>query len=219
MVAIAVAALAAYILGSIPFSYLAGRIFAGIDLRQHGSGNLGASNTFRILGARAAVAVLVLDVAKGFVPVYMAPIANNMQGLLALRPMGDHWLMLVAALFAVLGHMFSLFLRFSGGKGIATSAGAFMALSPWAFMAAFLVWLLVFVATRIVSAGSISAALALPVIVLLLQRTGLANRHWSLLALSCAIAIVVLIKHRGNISRLLAGEEPALERRKPNGPR
>jgi glycerol-3-phosphate acyltransferase PlsY len=198
--------LAAYLIGAIPFSYIAGKTFARIDLREHGSGNLGASNTFRLLGSRIAVAVLAGDVAKGFVPVFLASWMAPYDSVPA------HWLMLVAALMAVLGHMFSPYVRFSGGKGVATTTGAFLALSPAALGVTFIVFAAVFAARRIVSLASISSAAALPIVVFALDRTGVSKAHWSLLTVSILIAVVMLVKHHSNIKRLLAGEEPALQR-------
>ncbi len=199
-------AVASYLAGAIPFSYIAGRVFGGIDLRRHGSGNLGASNTYRLLGGKIASAVLIGDVAKGFVPVHFAPVLGHTSGVAV------HWLVLVAAFFAVIGHMFSVFVRFSGGKGVATTAGAFLALSPAALVVTAVAFAGVFAATRIVSAASITCAILLPLIVLVLDRTGLSRSHWSVLAVSLAIAVVVLFKHRANIRRLLSGEERALQR-------
>jgi glycerol-3-phosphate acyltransferase PlsY len=106
-------AIASYALGAIPFSYIAGKMFAGIDLREHGSGNLGASNTFRMLGSKIAVAVLICDIAKGYLPVHFAYLASGLAGT-AGSAAPIHWLMLVAALAAVLGHMYSVFVGFSG---------------------------------------------------------------------------------------------------------
>jgi len=203
---VAVVMVVGYLAGAIPFSYIAGRLFGGIDLRKHGSGNLGASNTFRLLGGKIALGVLAGDIAKGYLPVFFAP---------AYAPSGSvpaHWLMLVAALFAVIGHMFSVFVGFSGGKGIATTAGAFLALSPVVLLVTLGIFLGVFAARRIVSLASITGAIALPFVVLLLDRTGIEPSHWPLFAASVVIAIVVLVKHRGNIKRLRAGTEPALQR-------
>lgn len=205
---IVVVMVASYLAGAIPFSYIAGRVFGGIDLRQHGSGNLGASNTYRLLGGRIALAVLVGDIAKGFVPVFFAP-AYAPYGLVS-----AHWLMLLAGFFAVIGHMFSLFVGFSGGKGVATTAGAYLALSPLGLLATFAVFAGVFAAKRIVSLASICGAVVLPWAVLLLDRTGVASSHGSLFAVSIATSVVVLLKHRSNIKRLLAGEEPVLQRTK-----
>ncbi|UCH83822.1 MAG: glycerol-3-phosphate 1-O-acyltransferase PlsY [Candidatus Latescibacterota bacterium] len=205
---LAVVGAVAYIAGAIPFSFIAGKIFGGIDLREHGSGNLGASNTYRLLGGKIALAVLAGDVAKGFLPVFLAT-STAPNGAVA-----DHWLMIVAAFFAVIGHMFSVFVRFSGGKGIATAAGALLALSPLVFLASFAVFLVAFAATRIVSVGSLAGAIALPIAVLVLDKTGVARSHWSLLVVAVVIMIVIVGKHHSNIRRLIAGEEPALQRSK-----
>lgn len=201
-------ALVSYLAGAVSFSYVAGRVFGGIDLRRHGSGNLGASNTYRLLGGRIALAVLAGDVAKGFLPVYFAP---------AYAPMGavsDHWLMIVAGFCAVIGHMYSVFVGFQGGKGVATTAGVFLALAPWGLLVAAIVFAAVFAAKRIVSLASIAGAAALPLAVLALDRSGVAPSHWSLLAVSAAVSVVVLVKHQANIRRLLAGEERTLQRTK-----
>ncbi|MEE9270383.1 MAG: glycerol-3-phosphate 1-O-acyltransferase PlsY [Candidatus Krumholzibacteria bacterium] len=208
MVGLVIVILVGYFAGAIPFSYIAGKVCAGIDLREQGSGNLGASNTFRYLGPWIAMLVLAGDVAKGFVPAYFAP------DLAATSELPGHWLMLAAGFFAVIGHMFSVFVGFRGGKGIATTAGAFLALAPLALLWAFAVWALVLLPTRIVSVASISAAGALPVVVFVLDLLGYASYHWSLLALSVAIAVAVIVKHRSNIQRLMAGQEPALGRHK-----
>ncbi|MEJ2721463.1 MAG: glycerol-3-phosphate 1-O-acyltransferase PlsY [bacterium] len=203
-----VVAVVAYLAGAIPFSYIAGKVFAGIDLREHGSGNLGASNTFRLLGGKIAVGVLLGDMAKGFLPVYFAA---------SIAPTGtvpEHWLMLVAAFFAVIGHLFSAFVGFSGGKGIATTAGALLALSPPVFLVSFVVFAVVFAAKRIVSLASLAGAVTLPVAVFVLDRTGIVPSHWSLQVVSILITIAVVAKHHSNIKRLLAGEEPALHRSK-----
>lgn len=214
MAAFIAIAIASYLLGAIPFSYVAGKAFAGIDLREHGSGNLGASNTFRMLGPKIAVLVLIGDVAKGYLPVRFAYLANAAQGAAGSAEAPVLWLMLAAALATVLGHMYSVFVGFSGGKGIATTAGAFLALVPWAFLGAFAVWLLFFAASRIVSLASLAAAVTLPLFVYATGRLRLADSHWSLLALSFVITLVVLIRHKSNIRRLMAGTEPALSRKK-----
>jgi glycerol-3-phosphate acyltransferase PlsY len=206
VISILVAGLAAYLIGGIPFSYIAGKSARGIDLRQHGSGNLGASNTYRILGARIAIAVLVLDVAKGLVPVLVAARFDTAGA----EPLHA----LTAAAGAILGHLFSPYLGFSGGKGIATSAGAFAGLAPVAFACALVVFAIVFAARRIVSLASLSAAVTLPVAVFLSARSGMAPAHASVLWGTVAVMVVVIVKHRGNIRRLASGTEPALARRK-----
>ena len=205
MTSVLAAALAGYLVGGIPFSYIAGRM-RGIDLRRHGSGNLGASNTYRILGGRVALVVLALDVAKGVGPVLIAKQFD--------LPGSEPFHALAAAAGAILGHLFSPYLKFSGGKGIATSAGAFAGLTPWAFACALLVFAAVFAARRIVSLASLCGAVTLPLAVFLTVRAGLAEPHASLLWVSALVMLVVIVKHRGNIRRLLAGTEPALARRK-----
>jgi len=206
MIDVFLVALVSYLAGAIPFSYIAGRVFGGVDLRRHGSGNLGATNTFRVLGAKIALGVLVLDVAKGFVPVVLAPAVAGTGAI------PGEWLMLTAAFFAVIGHMFSVFVSFAGGKGIATTAGAFAALAPWALLAAAAVFAIVFAAGRIVSLASIVSAIAFPVAVFLLHETGIAPAPWPLRAASILISAVVLLKHRSNMKRILRGEESVLGR-------
>ncbi|HEX6791155.1 MAG TPA: glycerol-3-phosphate 1-O-acyltransferase PlsY [Candidatus Krumholzibacteria bacterium] len=196
----------AYLVGGIPFSYLAGLWTKGLDLRQHGSGNLGASNTYRILGGRIALIVLVCDIAKGLLPVVMA----RTWDVPGEAPIHE----IAAAIGAILGHLFSPYLRFSGGKGIATSAGAFAGLAPWAFACALAVFAAVFALRKIVSLASLSAAVALPIAVYLTARAGLAPFHGSVLWGSVLIMVVVIVKHRGNIKRLMAGTEPRLARRR-----
>lgn len=206
MISLLASGIGAYLIGGIPFSYIAGKLARGIDLRQHGSGNLGASNTYRILGGRIALAVLFLDIAKGFVPVLVAARfeATGAEPVHALA----------AAAGAIMGHLFSPYLGFSGGKGIATSAGAFAGLAPIAFACALTVFLLVFAARRIVSLASLSAAITLPLAVFLAGRSGIADRHASVLWGTVAVMLAVVVKHRSNIRRLVAGTEPALARRK-----
>jgi glycerol-3-phosphate acyltransferase PlsY len=206
MIGVAIAGIAAYFIGGIPFSYIAGRMARGIDLRQHGSGNLGASNTYRILGGRIALVVLALDIAKGLVPVLVASRFDPTGG----APVHA----LAAAAGAILGHLFSPYLGFSGGKGIATSAGAFAGLAPLAFAAAFAVFALVFAARRIVSLASLSAAVTLPVAVFVLGRLGVTRVHPSVLWVTVGVMLAVVVKHRANIRRLAAGTEPALARRR-----
>lgn len=182
-----------YLLGAIPTSYWVGKAFHGIDLRQHGSGNLGATNAFRVMGWRSAAPVMAVDILKGFVPVWFFPGWVD-------APFG--W-MLAFGGAAIVGHMFSVWVGFKGGKGMATSAGVFLALAPWACLGALGVWLLVTFSTRIVSVGSIGAALALPVLVALLPHQG----GRGVVAFTVALAAFVIWAHRANVRRLLKGEE------------
>lgn len=188
-----------YLLGATPTSYWVGRVFFGIDLRQHGSGNLGATNAFRTFGWRSAVPVIVVDVAKGWVPVRFFP---------ALIGASFGWTLAFGAA-AILGHMFSVWVGFRGGKGVATSAGVFLALAPLAVLGGFVVWAMVVATTRYVSAASIAAALALPLLVAVTPHRGGDGLLW----FTAALALFVTWAHRSNIGRLVRGEENRIGRR------
>jgi glycerol-3-phosphate acyltransferase PlsY len=189
----------AYLAGSVPTSFIVGKLFHSIDLREHGSGNLGATNAFRVLGAKSALPVVLLDMAKGLVPVWLFP---------TLAGAGFSWTLAYAAA-AIVGHMFSVWVGFRGGKGIATSAGAFLALAPWAVLGGLLVWCAVTFPTGYVSVGSIVTALVLPLLVALTPHQGGASLIW----FAGALALVVVWAHRGNIRRLGRGEEHRFGRR------
>lgn len=190
---------AAYLLGSVPASYLAGRWSQGIDLREHGSGNLGATNTFRVLGARVAAPVMVFDVLKGTLPVVLFPRWDGT----------DAWGWALAyGAAAIVGHVFSIYMRFRGGKGVATSAGVFLALAPVPLAAGFAVWLLVLKATRMVSAASIAAALAVGALLLALPVRA------EVRVLGLAVVAFVVFSHRANIVRIMRGEEARFGRRR-----
>ena len=189
----------AYLIGATPTSYLIGKAFHGIDLREHGSGNLGATNAFRILGAKSAVPVVVVDIAKGFVPTWLfAPLAGG----------GFGWTLAFGAA-AILGHMFSVWVGFKGGKGMATSAGVFLGLAPWAVLGSLLLWVGLTFSTGYVSVGSIAAAVAMPVLVWLTPHSG----GDALLWFAVALAAVVVWAHRANLRRLAKGEENRFGRR------
>jgi len=190
-------AAAAYLLGSIPSSFIMARIMRGIDLRDHGSGNLGAANTFRILGATAAVPVLIIDIGKGFLAVNLVSMAG----------IENFAFVALAALMAILGHNYSVFVKFSGGKGVGTTTGAFLAIVPVAVLICILIWLALLLATRIVSVASIAASIALPIAVITSKYY--LGRDIDILAvmLSVIVTVVVVYKHRSNIQRLRDGEE------------
>ena len=189
--------LVSYVLGSIPFGILMGRLFGGRDVRKAGSGNIGATNVARVVGPLAGVLTLLLDAAKGWFTVWIG--ARTMHG--------EAFAMALAGFFAMLGHCFPLWLRFRGGKGVATAAGVFGALCPAAMLAAVILFLLVVGFWRFVSLGSIAAAAALPLLVYLLWAPHFAP-PLSVTLVSLAIAALVVYQHRGNISRLARGEEP-----------
>jgi glycerol-3-phosphate acyltransferase PlsY len=195
----AVAMCIAYCFGSIPTSVWWGRRLHGIDVREHGSRNAGATNTFRVLGARAGVPVLLIDVAKGFVPVRVLPAFSG------LEPGTDAWVVLRMALVfsAVLGHLYPLFAGFRGGKGIATSLGGVLAIHPGAALVCLGAFAIVFLITRYVSLGSLVAAVCFPLAVALVYQ----EHSEVLLGFAIAMCVLVFYTHRQNIVRLLRGEE------------
>ena len=191
--------LASYFMGAIPTSYLLSRLFAGIDLRQHGSGNLGATNLYRVLGWKYAIPAAAVDIAKGAIPVLVfAPQVSHSQ-LFALA----------CGVAAILGHVFSVFVGFKGGKGVATAAGVMLGLAPLALAVSAVVWGLLVRLTGYVSVGSIAAAVVLPLAVYLLED----STSPALLWIAAAIAAGVIFLHKGNIQRLLKGTESRFGRR------
>jgi glycerol-3-phosphate acyltransferase PlsY len=190
---------AAYLLGSIPFGLLIVKALGGADIREIGSGNIGAANVARNVGKLAGALTLVFDAAKGYLAVWLASryAAGNIR-----------WMM-VAAVFAVIGHMLPVWLGFKGGKGVATGLGVFIPICWQAVAAGIALWLLVVIFWRYSSLGSISAAAALPLFVYLLYAPGHAPPEFVTLG-TVVISLLVLIKHRLNIARLVAGEEPRL---------
>ncbi|MCP5525287.1 MAG: glycerol-3-phosphate 1-O-acyltransferase PlsY [Verrucomicrobiales bacterium] len=193
-------ALLSYLLGSIPSGFLVARA-KGVDLRTVGSGNIGATNAMRVLGKPLGIFVLLADAAKGALACALAP------GLVArLTGVGlpGSWPVIVAGVAAILGHNFTCWLRFKGGKGIATSAGVLLVLMPKALGICFVVWALVFGGSRIVSLASITAAFVLPFAVWLL------GRERPVIVVAVALGALAIYRHRANIQRLLQGTEPRL---------
>jgi glycerol-3-phosphate acyltransferase PlsY len=204
-------ALAAYLLGSIPFGFLVAKA-KGIDIRSVGSGNIGATNAMRVLGKPAGIFVLLSDVLKGYAAsAFLPPIIYNWliphySGLFRYfhdTPVEFQMrFYLVAGIFAVLGHNYTCWLKFKGGKGIATTAGVYLALAPWALLVALVVFILTVAWTRYMSVGSISGAVALPVTVWAIPP------HNLLLGIvTTALGALAIYKHKSNIQRLLAGTE------------
>jgi acyl phosphate:glycerol-3-phosphate acyltransferase len=181
-----------YLVGAIPASFLAGRAFRGIDLREHGSGNLGATNAFRVLGPGIAAPVMLFDVLKGFVPTYFFP---QLAGTGAWE-----WGIAFGAA-TVLGHVFPVYLSFRGGKGVATAAGVFLALAPVAVLVGVLVWVVTLALSRMVSLASILAALAL------LVALPFTSAPLAVQALGVVVAGLVIFSHRANLRRILQGRE------------
>lgn len=198
-------AICSYLLGSIPFGFLAGRI-CGVDIRTKGSGNIGATNALRVLGKPWGYAVFSCDFVKGLVPVIVAGLWGTYAGVHPASAPGA-----LAGLCVLIGHSFPVWLGFKGGKGIASSAGVMVALFPAAFLLCLGIWLLLFTMSRYVSVASIGGAITLPLAVLFLYLTHRAD--WLALAVSVAMCLLAVWRHRSNIVRLRAGTEPRFERK------
>jgi len=187
------AVLAAYLLGAIPFGWLLGRLAGGLDVRRVGSGNIGATNVARSLGPWAGILTLALDVGKGAAAVWGAG-----------RITGQPGVAVAAGLAAVAGHVFPVYLRFKGGKGVATGLGAFLVLAPGATLGAGALFLVAVAMTRRVSAGSVLAAASLPVILLVCRAAP------NLILAGLASSLLILFRHAENIRRLFSGSEPRI---------
>lgn len=192
----------AYGAGATPFGYMVAK-WKGLDIRQHGSGNIGATNVIRVMGKKIGLPVFALDVLKGLLPVILARTWCASNGY------DPTWPMLLAALGSVLGHNFTFWLGFKGGKGIATSAGAMLAVLPVALGVALLLWILCFFATRYVAVASIAAGISLPLTVLVQRSfTGSpAAPPLPLLGFATVIGGLAVWRHRSNIQRLRQGTE------------
>ena len=179
-----------YFFGAIPSGVWIGKIFKNIDVRDYGSKNSGATNSYRVLGAKLGIAVLIIDVLKGFIPLYIASKFN-----LAYNDL------VILGSVAILAHTFSCFISFKGGKGVATSLGVFLFLAPVITLILLVIFILVVYFTKYISLGSITAAFLLPIF------TFFTHRDTYLFTLSVVIAIFVIYRHKTNISRLLSGTE------------
>lgn len=184
-----------YLIGGIPFGYIITRFAGGVDIRDIGSGNIGTTNVYRALGLGWALATFFCDVVKGFLPVFFMSLAST-----------SPWLVSLAGLLAVAGHMFSPFLKLRGGKGVATAFGAVLYLVPAAAAIDFAFWAALAFPFKIISAASLAAALGLPVLVFIFTPI------WAYRLLSILLALMVLLSHRENIIRLAKGQEKKISR-------
>ncbi|HYW35611.1 MAG TPA: glycerol-3-phosphate 1-O-acyltransferase PlsY [Balneolaceae bacterium] len=210
MLAIFVILLISYVLGSIPTSIWVGKITRGVDIRNYGSGNAGATNTFRVLGWKPGVSVLLIDVAKGYVAAYWV---SQLAFYIGSGPVTvPYWnihsfLSIICGLVAVVGHMFPFLANFEGGKGMATASGMLIAIEPVSVGITFGVFLIIMIATHYVSLASLVAAFIYPLMLLLLRYAF----HWSIdgsvIIFGAIVGAGIIIKHIGNIKRLLAGTE------------
>lgn len=192
---------AGFLSGSVPFGYFAGRL-RGMDIRQHGSGNIGATNVIRVLGKGIGIPVFVLDLLKGLVPCLVVKAGG-----------AESWVLVLTGLCAILGHMFTPWLGFKGGKGVATAAGVLLGIAWVPMLAGLAVWLVFFFSTRYVSLASMLAGLA--VAGTMAAQMAL-RQQWDvvLLGFGVVLALLVILRHRANIGRLLAGTEPRAGQRK-----
>src|SRR5882757_5090535 len=215
-------ALAAYLLGSIPTGFLVARA-KGVDIRSAGSGNIGATNAMRVLGKPTGIFVLLMDCAKGYIACAILPpliynfgsnwMGQHFSGIYGLFQDEPHEVqmiyLLTAGIFAVLGHNYTCWLKFKGGKGIATTAGVYLALAPWALLVGLVVFILAVLVTSYVSVGSIAAAIALPATVWIMSPHNL-----FLGIVTTALGLLAIYKHKSNIKRLMAGTENRLGQNK-----
>jgi glycerol-3-phosphate acyltransferase PlsY len=197
---------AAYFLGSIPFGLILAKLFAGSDIRKSGSGNIGATNVARVAGPAAGILTLLLDVAKGSAAVWLAGRFTDQSSTA----------MTLAAATALIGHCYPVWLKFKGGKGVATALGVFLMLAPWAALGALLVFIVVSVAWRYVSLGSVSAAAAMPLLTYFLWAPG----HAPPLVVDFGTLFasgLVIFNHDANLQRLMDGTEPKFSFGKSKG--
>ncbi len=186
----------AYLAGSIPTAVWYGKIFHGIDVRQHGSGNAGATNSLRTLGKKAGIIVLIVDFLKGFLAVKAASLFSTET---------DNILPLIMGLAVIVGHIFPIFAQFRGGKGVATAMGVLVATFPWAALGCMVIFMIIVFATRYVSLGSILGALAFPIQLTFNLWNDDADKYT--IGFSWLIFLILAIMHRQNIQRLLKGTE------------
>ncbi len=192
-----IALLTAYVLGSIPTSYIMGKIIKGIDIRDFGSGNVGATNALRILGTKVGIFTLIIDMSKGFLAVNIARL---------IIPEPTDLIIILTGLFAIIGHIYTIFLKFKGGKGVATSAGVFIALVPIPIAIALFVFIAAVWITKFVSLGSILAALTLFVAELVINILN-SFAELEILIFTFIIAFFIIFRHKANIQRLINGNE------------
>ncbi len=187
----------AYLLGGISWALIIGKVFYKIDVREHGSGNLGATNVFRTLGIKAAIGTLVLDIGKGAAAVGFAYLLFSGESELA-----QQWAMIMATIAAILGHSYSPYIRFAGGKGVATAAGALLVLTPEPWLILLLTFILVIVLFRMVSLGSVIIAIEYPLLCLFFY-----PGDWLIIGFATVAGALVVWRHRTNIARIYRKEE------------
>jgi len=202
MLSILIIALLSYVLGSIPWSIILSRIVKGIDIRNYGSGNAGATNVFRVLGWKLGIIVLILDILKGF-------IATRYLSQIQIDPVPLHYqsLQILAGAMAIAGHIWTIFAGFKGGKGVGAGAGMLLGLNPVAALSCICIFIIVLLITRIVSISSMIAAISFPLILVLIKNCTNQLVTSPLIYFSAILALLIIFTHRTNIKRLINGKE------------
>ena len=207
-----IVAVIAYLIGSINFSIILSKKMAGFDIREKGSGNAGTTNMLRSVGKKAAVITLICDILKGVVSILIAVLAGKI-----IKNLDNALLVQLAGIFVIIGHTFPVFFKFKGGKGIATSLGVLL-MTNWQIGLICLVFALVLMAlTKMVSVGSIAAAILFPILVAFIDQNYIvptSNSNWSYLVFSIIVALLVIFNHRANVQRILNGTENRLSCKK-----
>lgn len=199
MISMILSVITAYLVGSIPVAYIFGKVFRGIDIREHGSGNVGATNIARVMGKKTGIIVFVLDLSKGLVAVTLIPMFFH--GIFVSSGEPSELMLVLSGGASIIGHMWTIFLKFKGGKGVSTTAGVMAGLHPTILVGGLIVWIAVFAVWKYVSLASISAAVALPILAVI---TG---KDLVFVAFCGIICILGVYGHRSNIKRLLQGSE------------
>ncbi len=212
--------LASYIVGSLPFGFWISKSL-GVDIRNQGSGNIGATNVLRTLGRKVGITVLILDISKGFLPVLIGSIIifNQLPDSMLNKEEIKGTIYVLLAIGAILGHNYTFWLGFKGGKGIATSAGAIMPFLPEVLIGSLFVWILFFFLSRYVAIASIAAAFSIPILTVSLDHNYLfpdINSSWPVISFGIIASIMAIWRHRSNIQRLIKGEEDQFERKIKN---
>ncbi len=202
--AIIILATAGYLLGSVPTAIIAGKVLKNIDIRQHGSGNAGATNVFRVLGWRAGLIVLIIDILKGFLAAWL--LIRLFPQLWSDTDSRIYW-QIMAGIIAILGHIWTIFAGFRGGKGVGTAAGVVLGLQPFPVLICLIVFILIVAKTRYVSLGSIISAILLPIILLADKLLLHLEIPVAMIVLSILLALLIIFTHRQNIKRLIQGNE------------
>ncbi|MGQ9455940.1 MAG: glycerol-3-phosphate 1-O-acyltransferase PlsY [Armatimonadota bacterium] len=191
--------LGCYIIGAIPFGLITGKLLKGIDIRNFGSGNIGATNVYRTLGPSPALLVFALDVAKGFLAVLICKSVSS-----------NEWYIISGGLLSVIGHTYSVFLKFAGGRGVATALGVITGLTPHIALFALSIWIVIVAITRYISLASIIAALCVPILMIVWHPTRVPIAY---IILASIAALFIVLRHIPNIKRLATGKEPKFAQR------